>query len=129
MNVEQPITTEQSQAALRWLGRINQQAEQAHSAAFKRWLMEAPAHRRAYAEAEALWRLSEAPAARLAAEEQGSLRQYLEAMQRPQRTAHWRRFAVAACLVLGVGSVAGGIHRPGCRTCALTTAAASSRAR
>ncbi|WP_248917381.1 FecR family protein [Pseudomonas entomophila] len=107
MNVEPPITAEQSRAALGWLGRINQQAEQAHSAAFKRWLLEDPAHRRAYAEAQALWRLSEAPAARLAAEEQDSLRPYLAAMQRPRRTAHWRRFAVAACLVLGVGSVAG----------------------
>lgn len=107
MNVEQPITAEQSRAALRWLGRINQQAEQAQSAAFKRWLLEDPAHRRAYAEAEALWRLSEAPSARLAAEEQDSLRQYLEAIRRPRRTNHWRRFAVAACLVLGVGSMAG----------------------
>lgn len=107
MNVEQPITAEQFRAALRWLGRINQQAEQAQSAAFKRWLLEDPAHRRAYAEAEALWRLSEAPAARLAAEEQDSLRQYLEAIRRPRRTNHWRRFAVAACLVLGVGSMAG----------------------
>lgn len=107
MNVEPPITAEQSRAALRWLGQINQQAEQAHSAAFKRWLLEDPAHRRAYAEAEALWRLSEAPSARLAAEEQDSLRQYLEAIRRPRRTSHWRRFAVAACLVLGVGSMAG----------------------
>lgn len=107
MNVEQPITAEQSRAALRWLAHINQQAGQAHSAAFKRWLLEDPAHRRAYAEAEALWRLSEAPAARLAAEEQDSLRKYLEAMRRPRRTNHWRRFAVAACLVLGVGSMTG----------------------
>ncbi|MDH1134831.1 FecR/PupR family sigma factor regulator, partial [Pseudomonas mosselii] len=57
MSLEQPITAAQSQAALRWLGRIQQQPAQAEGAAFKRWLLESPAHRQAYAEAQALWRL------------------------------------------------------------------------
>lgn len=42
MSVEQPITAAQSQAALRWLGRIQQQPAQAEGAAFKRWLLESP---------------------------------------------------------------------------------------
>ncbi|WP_194789149.1 FecR family protein [Pseudomonas sp. UFMG81] len=107
MSLEPPITAEQSQAALRWLGRIHQQPQQADSAAFKRWLLADPAHRRAYAEAEVLWRQTEAPAARLAAQEQASLQQYLRAMNRPERKPRWPRFAVAACLVLGLGGVAG----------------------
>jgi hypothetical protein len=107
MSLEPPITAEQSQAALGWLMRIQQQPEQAESAAFKRWLLQAPAHRQAYAEAQALWRQTEAPAARLAAEEQAGLQQYLEAMRRPARKPHWQRFAVAACLVLALGGVAG----------------------
>ncbi|QXH47765.1 FecR family protein [Pseudomonas xanthosomatis] len=106
MSLEPPITAEQSQAAMRWLGR-NQQPGQADSAAFKRWLLQDAAHRRAYAEAEQLWQLSEAPAARLAAEQQADLAQYLDAIRRPARTAHWRRFAVAACLVLALGGAAG----------------------
>jgi transmembrane sensor len=70
-------------------------------------LLQAPAHRQAYAQAQALWRQTEAPAARLAAEEQAGLQQYLEAMRRPARKPHWQRFAVAACLVLALGGVAG----------------------
>lgn len=107
MSLEPPITAEQSRAALRWLGLNQQQPGQAESAAFKRWLLQSPAHRRAYAEAETLWRQSEGPAARLAAEEQAALQHYLDAMQRPARTAHWQRFAVAACLVLALGGAAG----------------------
>ena len=107
MSVEQPITAAQSQAALRWLGRIQQQPAQAEGAAFKRWLLESPAHRQAYAEAQALWRLSEAPAARLAAEEHQGLQAYLEAMRRPERKRPWRGLAVAASLVLALGFAAG----------------------
>ncbi|MCF1488474.1 FecR family protein [Pseudomonas sp. AA27] len=107
MSLEQPITAAQSQAALRWLGRIQQQPAQAEGAAFKRWLLEDPAHRQAYTEAQALWRLSEAPAARLAAEEREGLQQYLDAMRRPARKRPWRGLAVAACLVLALGCAAG----------------------
>ncbi|AZL72365.1 FecR family protein [Pseudomonas oryziphila] len=107
MSLEPPITAEQSRAALGWLMRIHQQPEQAESAAFKGWLLQAPAHRQAYAQAQALWRQTEAPAARLAAEDQAGLQQYLEAMRRPARKPHWQRFAVAACLVLALGGVAG----------------------
>ncbi|MDH0303033.1 MULTISPECIES: FecR family protein [unclassified Pseudomonas] len=107
MSLEPPITAEQSRAALHWLGRIQQQPEQAQGAAFKRWLLKSPAHRQAYVEAQALWRLSEAPAARLALEERDSLQQYLEAMNRPSRRRPWRGLAVAACLVLALGCAAG----------------------
>jgi transmembrane sensor len=107
MSHEPAITAEQSRAALRWLSLNQQQVGQAEPAAFKRWLLQDPVHRRAYAEAQALWQLSEAPAARLAAEEQASLQRYLDALQRPARPAHWRRFAVAACLVLALGTAAG----------------------
>ncbi|PYC24920.1 FecR family protein [Pseudomonas mosselii] len=107
MSLEQPITADQSRAALRWLGRIQQQPARAEGAAFKRWLLESPAHRQAYAEAQALWRLSEAPAARLAAEEREGLQQYLDAMRRPARKQPWRGLAVAACLVLALGCAAG----------------------
>ncbi|MBC3435157.1 FecR family protein [Pseudomonas sp. BW16M2] len=107
MSLEQPITAAQSQAALRWLGRIQQQPAQAEGAAFKRWLLESPAHRQAYAEAQALWHLSEAPAARLAVEEREGLQQYLDAMRRPARKRPWRGLAVAACLVLALGCAAG----------------------
>ncbi|MDR2306489.1 MAG: FecR domain-containing protein [Paucimonas sp.] len=107
MSLEPPISAEQSAAALRWLGRINQQPDEADGAAFKRWLLQDPAHRRAYAEAEALWRLSAAPAARLAEEQHDSLRPYLAAMRRPAAPRPWRRYAVAACLVLGLGGLGG----------------------
>ncbi|MGE8385802.1 MAG: DUF4880 domain-containing protein, partial [Pseudomonas putida] len=40
-----PITEAQSQAALQWLSRINEQPAQAEGAAFKRWLLADPVHR------------------------------------------------------------------------------------
>lgn len=107
MSQELPITAEQSRAALHWLTRINQQPRQAQGAAFKRWLLQDPAHRQAYAQARALWHLSEAPASRLAAEQQASLQLYLDAIGRPARQYPWRGLAVAACLLLALGSVAG----------------------
>ncbi|HYQ50080.1 MAG TPA: FecR family protein [Pseudomonas sp.] len=110
MSHADPITAAQSQAALHWLSRINEQPEVAQSAGFKRWLMADPRHRQAYDQAQALWRLSEAPAARLAVEEQAGLQQYLDAMARPPARKPWlRTLAAAACLVLGVG-MAGGWH-------------------
>ena len=46
-----PITEAQSQAALQWLSRINEQPAQAEGAAFKRWLLADPVHRAAYEQA------------------------------------------------------------------------------
>lgn len=77
------ITAEHEQAALGWLSRINEQPQLAERAEFKRWLLANPAHARAYAQAQALWRLSEAPASLLAAEEDQALQGYLRAMQQP----------------------------------------------
>lgn len=105
-------TPDPSQAALHWLARINEQPEVAHSAAFKRWLLADPRHREAYAQAQALWQKSAAPAARLAEEEHADLQRYLDAMAKAPVPPRWRRaraLAVAACLVLAVG-VAGGWH-------------------
>ncbi|MDH4551375.1 MULTISPECIES: FecR family protein [Pseudomonas] len=108
-----PITEAQSQAALHWLSRINEQPGQAEGAAFKRWLLADPGHRAAYDQAQALWQQSVAPAARLADEEHETLQRYLDAMARPAARRPWRQrvaaLAVAACLVLAV-SVAGGWH-------------------
>ena len=105
------ITAAQSQAALQWLSRINEQPEQAQGAAFKRWLLADPGHREAYAQAQALWQMSAAPAARLADEERGGLQQYLDAMAKAPARGRWRQrvaaLAVAACLVLAVGTVGG----------------------
>lgn len=104
------ISEAQSQAALLWLSRNNEQPAQAEGAAFKRWLLADPRHREAYAQAQSLWRSSAAPALRLAEEEGDSLQRYLEAMGRPVKRP-WRRrsaaLAMAACLVLAVG-IAGG---------------------
>ncbi|WP_323613490.1 FecR family protein [Pseudomonas putida] len=105
-------TADPSHAALHWLARINEQPEVAHSAAFKRWLLADPRHREAYAQAQALWHKSAAPAARLAEEEHADLQRYLDAMAKAPAPPRWRRaraLAVAACLVLAVG-VAGGWH-------------------
>lgn len=99
------ITDAQLQAALHWLGRINEQPAQAEGAAFKRWLLADPGHRAAYAQAQALWRSSAVPAMRLAEEEGDSLQRYLDAMSRPVKRP-WRQrsaaLAMAACLVLAV---------------------------
>ncbi|WP_414154831.1 FecR family protein [Pseudomonas sp. BNK-43-a] len=109
MSQPYPITAEQSRMALGWLSRINEHPPAAEGAEFKRWLLADPAHRAAYAAAQTLWQQSEAPAARLAAEEREGLEHYLQAMRRPK--ARWGRrggaLAAAACLVLALGSLAG----------------------
>ncbi|MGC3892927.1 FecR family protein [Pseudomonas urmiensis] len=111
MSRTDPICAEPAQAALSWLSRINQHPAEAQSAAFKRWLLADPAHRQAYAQAQALWRLSEAPAAKLAGEEQDSLQHYLDAIRQPPAPTPWRRragaLAAAACLVLALGTLGG----------------------
>ena len=105
-------STEQQQTALDWLTRISGQPALAEGAAFKRWLLADPAHGQAYREAQALWQRSEAPAARLAQEEDDALQAYLQAMDRPAISS-WQRagkrvggLAVAASvlLLLGVGA-------------------------
>lgn len=104
------VSAAQSAAALQWLSRIMQTPALAHSAAFKRWLLEHPLHREAYAEAQLLWQLSEAPAARLAAEQHDDLQRYLRAMAEPPRRQRRWRVGVglaAACLVLAVGVIGG----------------------
>ncbi|MBH3409559.1 MULTISPECIES: FecR family protein [Pseudomonas] len=114
MSHPDPVTAAQSEAALQWLIRINEQPEAASSAPFKRWLLADPRHRQAYAEARLLMQLSDAPAARLAQEQHADLQPYLLAMAKPPGKSHWRRAGMAlaaACLVLAV-SVAGG-WRPG----------------
>ncbi|MBC3485389.1 FecR domain-containing protein [Pseudomonas sp. SWRI50] len=111
MSRPNPITAAQSQAALQWLSRINEQPEQAQGAAFKRWLVADPGHREAYAQAQALWQMSATPAARLADEEREGLQKYLDAMAKAPARGRWRQrvaaLAVAACLVLAVGTVGG----------------------
>ncbi|MFJ4067943.1 FecR family protein [Pseudomonas sp. NPDC089996] len=110
MNDPDPITAAQSEAALQWLMRINEQPAVASSAPFKRWLLADPRHREAYAEAQLLWQLSEAPAARLAEEEHADLQRYLQAMAKPSDKGAWRRAGMAlaaACLVLAVGMAGG----------------------
>lgn len=104
-----PISAEQSRAALGWLTRIHARPAEAQGAAFKRWLLADPAHREAYAQAQALWRLTEGPAMRLAEEQHDSLAPYLAALRSPRRNP-WKRsaaLAAAACLVLALGSAAG----------------------
>jgi transmembrane sensor len=110
MSQPEVITAAQSEAALQWLIRINEQPSASDSAAFKRWLLEDPRHREAYAEAQLLWQLSEAPAARLAEEQHADLQRYLQAMSKPSAKGHWRRAGMAlaaACLVLAVGMAGG----------------------
>ncbi|MDR6712696.1 transmembrane sensor [Pseudomonas hunanensis] len=111
MSRTDPITADPEQAALSWLSRINQHPAEAQGAAFKRWLLADPAHRQAYAQAQALWRLSEGPAAKLALEQQASLQPYLDAMRQAPTPRPWLRrggaLAAAACLVLALGSLGG----------------------
>ncbi|WEJ20878.1 FecR domain-containing protein [Pseudomonas sp. SD17-1] len=109
MNAPAPPTAEQQQAALAWLGQINQQPARAEGAAFKRWLLADPAHPQAWRQAQALWQQTAAPAARLAAEDAPALEAYLRAMDRPRRRwpARVAGLALAASVVLGVAMGAG----------------------
>ncbi|MFZ5875579.1 MAG: FecR family protein [Nitrospirota bacterium] len=63
-----PITEEQRRAASQWLTHLDGDgANEAERGAFRAWLEADPRHRRAYAEAQDVWRSLEAPARRLAA--------------------------------------------------------------
>lgn len=103
-------TAEQEQAALHWLSQINEQPALGESAAFKRWLLADPAHAQAYAQAQALWRLTEGPARHLAGQEAQTLQHYLQTMDQAKSGRYWRRggvCAAVACLVLALGTLAG----------------------
>ncbi|OBY58698.1 FecR family protein [Pseudomonas sp. AU12215] len=93
--------------ARQWLLRLNDAGGDVWLAAFQAWLAADPQHARAYAEVDALWQASAAPAQRLAAEEGNALGAYLTAMDRPaprRAQSNHRRWAYplasAACLLL-----------------------------
>nr|WP_314483654.1 FecR domain-containing protein [uncultured Pseudomonas sp.] len=105
------VTDAQSEAALQWLVRINEQPEQARCAAFKRWLLADPRHPVAYDHARALWNTSAQAAAALADEERLALQHYLGRMTPPAARRPWRRragaLAMAACLIMAIGVLGG----------------------
>jgi len=96
-------TARQQREAWRWLQR-RRRAPHRHARAFARWLALDPRHLDAYARAEALWSLSEAPARTLAAEEAGALQGYLRGIRRKARlplSGLWPgALATACCLLL-----------------------------
>lgn len=91
------------QVAWLWLGRLQDTSDPAQREAFHAWLHGAPEHADAYRRAEALWRLSLAPAARLASEEAEELRVLMARMDAPPKPAYRRWGAglgLAASLLL-----------------------------
>lgn len=104
-------TPEQHDAALAWLSLLHDQPTAADRLRFNHWLQADPAHADAYAHAQALWAMSEAPAARLANEDAAALAALLSAMDAPAAVSRRRHalprwsaaLAIAACLVLMVG--------------------------
>ena len=67
----EPVLEQTAQA---WLVRLRGTPDAATRRAFEDWLAQRPAHAEAYARAEALWRLTEIPASRLAIEEADALK-------------------------------------------------------
>lgn len=113
-----PLPEDALRQARQWLLRLRDRDGEAWLAAFQAWLAADPQHARAYAEVDALWQASAAPAQRLAAEEGDALNAYLAQMDRPAtRRAHGnhRRWsyplASAACLLVMLW--AGGWWSPG----------------
>lgn len=99
------ITPAQEEAALAWLSLLHDHPSSGDQATFGRWLQADPAHVQAYAQAQALWALSEGPARVLAGEEAAALQGYLAAMDRARRPSlrRWSgALAMAASLVLMV---------------------------
>ncbi|MCJ1886395.1 FecR family protein [Pseudomonas sp. LA21] len=104
------IATSPQQAqrqARQWLLRLQDRDGEAWLEAFQAWLAADPQHALAYAEVDALWQASAAPAQRLAAEEGDALNAYLAQMDRPaarRAQLNHRRWsyplASAACLLL-----------------------------
>ncbi|MHC8409659.1 FecR family protein [Pseudomonas sp. Hz4] len=99
-------TPAQEQAAFAWLSLLHDQPSSGDQATFSHWLQADPAHAEAYAQAQVVWELSEAPARTLADEDAFALQGYLNAMNRSRRTRvrRWSgALAMAACLVLMIG--------------------------
>ncbi len=95
-------TARQEREAWRWLQR-RRRAPHRDARAFARWLAADPRHLDAYARAEALWSISEAPARTLADEEAGALQGYLRAIRRKARLplpGLWPGALASACCLL-----------------------------
>ncbi len=103
-------TPAQEQAAFAWLSLLHDQPSSGDQATFSHWLQADPAHAEAYAHAQVVWELTEAPARTLADEDASALQGYLDGMN-PSRRNSVRRWsgalAMAACLVLMIGIGAG----------------------
>ncbi|MHC8404100.1 FecR family protein [Pseudomonas sp. TMB3-21] len=103
-------TLAQEQTAFAWLGLLHDQPSSGDQATFSHWLQADPAHAEAYAQAQVVWELTEAPARTLADEDASALQGYLDAMN-PSRRNSVRRWsaalAMAACLLLMIGIGAG----------------------
>lgn len=102
-------TPDQEQAAFAWLSLLHDQPSSGDQATFSRWLQADPAHAEAYAQAQVVWELSEAPARTLASEEAFALQGYLNAMNARRRPVRrWAgALAMAACLLLMISLGAG----------------------
>ena len=112
MNLKERVTPtpEQEQAAFAWLSLLHDQPSSGDQVTFSHWLQADPAHAEAYAQAQVVWEMSEAPARTLADEDALALQGYLNAMNRSRQTRvrRWSgALAMAACLVLMVGIGAG----------------------
>ncbi|VVM59959.1 hypothetical protein PS662_01258 [Pseudomonas fluorescens] len=96
-------TPAQEQDAFAWLSLLHDQPSSGDQATFSQWLQADPAHAEAYAQAQVVWELSEAPARTLASEDALALQGYLNAMNLSRRGSvrRWSgALAMAACLVL-----------------------------
>jgi len=103
-------TPAQEQAAFAWLSLLHDQPSSGDQVTFSHWLQADPAHAEAYAQAQVVWEMSEAPARTLADEDALALQGYLNAMNRSRQTRvrRWSgALAMAACLVLMIGIGAG----------------------
>ena len=112
MNLKERVTPTpaQEQAAFAWLSLLHDQPSSGDQVTFSHWLQADPAHAEAYAQAQVVWEMSEAPARTLADEDALALQGYLNAMNRSRQTRvrRWSgALAMAACLVLMVGIGAG----------------------
>ncbi|SDH78705.1 FecR family protein [Pseudomonas abietaniphila] len=104
------VTPEHHETALSWLSVLHDQPTVAEQTRFSRWLKADPAHAQAYAEAQVMWEMTEAPAAKLAGEDAVALEALLKAMDAPRPAGRSRQplmrwsagLAIAACLVLMV---------------------------
>ncbi|EPU4845248.1 FecR family protein [Pseudomonas aeruginosa] len=88
------------QTAQAWLVRLRGTPDAATRRAFEDWLAQRPAHAEAYTRAEALWRLTEIPASRLAIEEADALEAYLRPRRASRNPRRWAYpLASVACLL------------------------------